>query len=319
MSPKRDNYNQLAFALEILRLLSQKPLTRNELCDLLSTFLERHDKTSGDINQKVVRTISKLRDCGFDIQCSPHHPYKLIESNFPILLSLEQRQALAMAANFLGEMGFSTQAAQILRIANINYNDQPSPVNVNFSPPVDYSETQTETVVRELQERLNKKCCFSIRYRSSNGNEKIWDIHRSELRLHNGVLYLFTFIPTWFCKHEKPPSFEQNVALRVDRILKVFPSSHTPWTLFNFPTQKIHYRMSGELRNYQPRRANEQVFYRDSQGKFVDILAEEDYPFWFRQRILQYGSNVLVLEPEWLAKEIQEEHQKAFQQYSLKD
>ena len=77
--------------------------------------------------------------------------------------------------------------------------------------------------------------------------------------------------------------------------------------------------MSGELRNYQPRRGNEEVFYRDSQGKFVDILAEEDCPFWFRQRILQYGSNVQVLEPEWLAKEIQEEHQKAFQQYSLKD
>ena len=317
MAPKREIYNQLAFALEVLRLLSQKPLTRSELCDSLSTFLERHDKPSGDISQKVVRTVSKLRDCGFDIQCSPHHPYKLIESNFPVLLSVEQREALAMAANFLTDMGFSTQAAQILRIANINYNDEPTPVNVNFSPPVDYSEAKMEAVVRELQERFQEKCCFLIRYRSSHGNEENRDIHRSELRLHNGVLYLFAFLPYWRCQYENPPSFEQNVAFRVDRILKVFPPSSTPWTAFNFPTQKIRYRMSGPLKNYQPRRTNEQVLYRDPEGNFVEILAEEDCLFWFRQRILQYGSSVQILEPEWLAKDIRDEHEKAFKQYSF--
>ena len=46
------------------------------------------------------------------------------------------------------------------------------------------------------------------------------------------------------------------------------------------------------------------MLYRDIQGKFVDILTEEDYPFGFRQRILRYGSNAQVLEPEWLVKEI---------------
>ncbi|MEL7038571.1 MAG: WYL domain-containing transcriptional regulator [Cyanobacteria bacterium J06592_8] len=316
MSSKRDTYNQLAFGLEILRLLSEKPRTRSELSELLSPFLERYDKASGDLSQKIVRTISKLRDCGFQITSAPNRPYTLVESNFPVLLSREQRQALAMAADFLGDMGFSTQAAQILRIGNINPDEQSSLVQVDFSPPVDYSETEMETTVRKLQERLEKKYCFSIHYRNRKGDVRIWDINLSELRLHNGVLYLFAFIPTWFSRHEKPPSFEQNITFRVDRIAQVSESSPTPWTVFNFPSQKICYRMSGDLGTYQPRRVNEVVLYRDPEHKFVEIEAKEDCLFWFRQRILQYGYNIQILEPEWLANEIRDVHHKALQKYS---
>ncbi len=316
MSSKRNQYNSLAFALETLRLLCQKPITRNELCESLSAFLERYDKGSGDMNQKVNRMIRQLRDCGFEIQSAPSHPYKLIKSNFPVLLSTDQRQALAMAANFLGDMGFSSQAAQIQQIGNFDTDEQPL-VKVNFSPPVDYSEAEMETKVHQLQERIEQKCCFIIQYCNSKGEVSNYDINYSELRLHRGVLYLFAFIPSWCSPHEKPPSFEQNVLFRVDRILKVLPSSQSPWRVFNFPTKTIHYRMSGGLRRYQPRRLNEKVLYRDPEEKFVDIEAKEDCLFWFRQRVLQYGSNVQVLEPEWLAKDIRGEHQKAFKQYSF--
>lgn len=37
--------------------------------------------------------------------------------------------------------------------------------------------------------------------------------------------------------------------------------------------------------------------------------------FEFRQQILKYGSLVKVLEPQWLGKEIKEEHKKAFESY----
>ena len=37
--------------------------------------------------------------------------------------------------------------------------------------------------------------------------------------------------------------------------------------------------------------------------------------FEFRQQILKHGSLVKVLEPQWLAKEIKEEHKKAFESY----
>jgi hypothetical protein len=47
------------------------------------------------------------------------------------------------------------------------------------------------------------------------------------------------------------------------------------------------------------------VRHRDTEAKFVDILTEEDYPFWFRQRILRYGANARVIEPEWLANDLE--------------
>lgn len=74
--------------------------------------------------------------------------------------------------------------------------------------------------------------------------------------------------------------------------------------------------MSGALGNYQPRRANEQELLRDSQKNVVEIETLEDYLFWFQQRILQYGENVQVLEPEWIAQKIKRRIQQAAINYA---
>jgi hypothetical protein len=88
--------------------------------------------------------IAKLRACGFEIRSAPNRPYELVESSFPVILSTEQRQALALAAYFLSDMGFSAQASQIIRIGKLTEADLPTDVKVNFSPPVDYSEDKLE-------------------------------------------------------------------------------------------------------------------------------------------------------------------------------
>lgn len=310
------HYNQLAFALEILKLLAEQPRKREDLGNLLSEFLEQHGKPSGDVLQKLTRTIRQLRDCGLDIKSAPHHPYELVESNFPVILSTEQRQALAMAASFLADMGFSAQASQIIRIGKLTQADQPPNVRVDFSPPVDYCENQLEVVICQLQERFRQQCRYTIRYRNAQGIEQTWDIDRSELRLHDGVLYLFALVPDSPSRYiEKRPNAEQNYTFRVDRITSVGAASHTPWGFFHFPTLTVRYRMSGPLATYQPRRDCECVQHRDTQAKFVEILTEEDCPFWFRQRILRYGANAQVIEPEWLARQLENEFKKAHLNY----
>ena len=317
-SKNDNNTNQLGFALEILRLLAAKPYRREDLAALLSDFLEKSEKPAEDILQKLTRTITKLRACGFEIRSAPNRPYELVESSFPVILSTEQRQALALAAYFLSDMGFSAQASQIIRIGKLTEVDLPTDVKVNFSPPVDYSEEKLEETVRKLQERFRQQCRYTIHYRSSRGNEQNWDCDRSELRFHNGVLYLFAFMPDFSPRFiEKRPNVEQNWAFRVDRILSVRAASTTPWSLFSFPTLEIRYRMSGALGTYQPRRANERELLRDTEANFVEIATQEDYLFWFRQRILQYGSNVQILEPEWLAEQIAQELQRARAAYGV--
>jgi predicted DNA-binding transcriptional regulator YafY len=321
MSAKNDgNYNQIAFTLEILRLLAEKPRRREELADLLSIFLEQNGKSAdnADVKQKLTRTIRKLRDCGIEIASGTHSPYKLVESNFPIILSTEQREALATAVYFLADMGFSAQSSQIQRIGNLKESDIPSFVKVDFSPPVDYSDRNLDAIVRQLQERFLQQCRYTIRYQSKPGTEgRIWDIDRSELRLHDGLLYLFAFIPDWRSwRFDYWHNIDQNHIFRLDKIVSVGAASDTRWVSCDFPNLKVRYRTSGQLANYKPRRKDEVVVYSDPEGKFREIEATIDYWFWFRQRILKYGENVQILSPQLLADEIKKEYKKIWEKLS---
>ncbi len=106
----------------------------------------------------------------------------------------------------------------------------------------------------------------SLRYKGATGSRSPpKDLDRSELRLHNGVLYLFAYVPDF-------------------------------------------------LKTYQPRRANEVTLERTQDH--VDIEAVEDCFFWCRQRMMQYGSNVQILQPSWLAADICQEFEQAVQRYS---
>jgi hypothetical protein len=50
---------------------------------------------------------------------------------------------------------------------------------------------------------------------------------------------------------------ELQIIFRLDRIFSVRPASDIAWFQRQFPKETIRYRMSGPLKNYQPRRANE--------------------------------------------------------------
>lgn len=311
-------YNQIAFALEVLKLLAEKPRKRDELADLLAVFLEKHDKSRDDIPQKLTRTIRQLRDCGFAIESAPHRPYSLVESNFPVLLSPQQQQALYMAAHFLADLGFSEQAGQIIRIGNLSQTVPNLDVKANFSPPVDYSENELSVTIQQLQKRIEQKHRFVIRYCDSRGDEQNWDLDYSELRLHSGVLYLLAFVPNApSFKIEKQPNAEQNRLFRIDRIKAVLPASDTRWFWRDFPRLSIRYRMTGALANYQPRRDYETVIERnlEATSRYVDIETQEIYPFWFRQRLLKYGANAQVLSPLWLREQLQEESHQMYLNY----
>jgi predicted DNA-binding transcriptional regulator YafY len=304
------SYGQLAFALDILRLLAEKPKHRGDLVEVLSSSLDAAGYSVEDLPQKLTRMISKLRDCGFEIRSAPNRPYELVESAFPLILSQEQRQSLALASYILDGLGFSAQASQLQRLGQIKFTDLPPHVKVNFSPPVDYSDEKLATIVQTLQARFSRQCRYSIRYQGSSGKESNWDCDRSELRILNGVLYLFAYVPDSRPKIPvNRPHFTQNLAFRVDRLIAVRPASDTAWFQRQFPQETIRYRMSGPLRNYQPRRANEREVGRNDQA--VEIETTEDYYFGIRQRILQYGSNIQVLAPAWLAADICHEWQQA--------
>jgi len=296
--------NQIAFALEILKLLAEKPLKKADL----SAALSDRGFASEDLHQKITRMIGKLRECGFEIRSAPNRPYELLHSNFPVILSADQREALAMAAYFLSDMGFSAQAGHLIQLGELNETHLPATVKVNFSPPVDYSQERVDQIVQTLQKRFQQRRRYTIRYRSARGSERKWDCDRSELRLHNGTLYLFANTPDFSPRNH---AVERNQAFRIDRILSVDPASHIPWGILQFPTLSIRYQMIGELGTYKSRRANEQEIGRDANANLVEIETQEDYLFWFQQRILQYGENARVIQPDWVVQTIKQRFQKA--------
>lgn len=313
MSSKNDvNSNQFRFALEILKLIAEKPRKKAELENLLS----ERGFYCGDLSQKITRVISKLRDCGFEIQGVPNRPYQLVESIFPVILSAEQRQALAMAADLLADLGFSAPASQIYRIGNFSKKPQSHSLTVDFHPPADYSEDALSDIVRQLQQRFQEKRRFVIWYHNNKGKETIWDLDKSELRLHNGTLYLFALAPDFRSYHiQTRPNIEQNCTFRVDRITRIGAASQTPWTYSKFPTLDIIYRLTGALATYQPRRPHETIISPQGTIDYVDILTQDDCIFWFHQRMLQYGSSARVLDPPWVAKQLRDVLKKAHDNY----
>jgi len=289
-------------------------MTRSELADSLAPFLEQHSKLDGDVAQRIARTIRILRDCGFEIESAPNRPYKLVESTFPVLLSGEQRQALAKAVHLLSQMNFSTEAGYLSRMTNID-RELESQVQADFHPPVDYGDPKLAETVAKLEERIEQQCRYTIRYRSSAGLEWQWDCDISELRFHEGTLYLFAHVPAFRAKHIlDKPSPEQNQLFRIDRILSVGASAPTAWTRLRFPTVTIRYRLTGALKNYQPRRG-ETVIQRDRDAGFVEMESEVDYLFWLKQRILKYGRSVCVSSPDWFAASIENELQQTLSYY----
>lgn len=315
MMPSR--YSSLALSLYILERLTEQSWKREDLITLVGEFFERTDKKIDDVGQKLSRTIADLRDCGFAIDCAPHRPYTLVESNFPIILSASQRQTLYLAAHFLTEMNFSREAQQLVRLSQLGETDSPPDIQVDFSPPTNYSAPQCRRLLEELQDRCAQKYRFTLRYIDSQKQDLTMDLDRCELRLHDGTLYLFAIVPDLEQSHGnlRPELVYRNCLFRVDRIKSVGPPSTQAWLYSSFPTLTIRYRMTGPLATYEPRRIHEEVIERNLKQKYVEIETQEDYPFWFRQRILRYGSNARVIDPPWIVEEIATILRKAASNY----
>ncbi|WP_232251384.1 WYL domain-containing protein [Oscillatoria acuminata] len=280
----------------------------------MGEFLYENNSSIEDVKQKFDRTLRELRDWGFKID---HRPYSLVESNFPIILSASQRHTLYRAAHFLTEMNFATEAQQLVRLSQLGESDSPPDIQVDFAPPTNYSAPQCRRLLEQLQDRCAQKYRFTLRYIDSQKQELTMDLDRCELRLHDGTLYLFAFVPDLEQYHRnlRPELVYRNWLFRVDRIKSVGPPSTQAWVYSSFPTLTIRYRMTGPLANYVPRRIHEQVIERNLKQKYVEIETQEDYPFWFRQRILRYGSNARVIDPPWIVEEIATILRKAASNY----
>lgn len=307
-------YSHIGFALHILQLLADRDRDRQELLYLVEDFFDRSDRQLDDVRQKFDRTLRELRECGFEIEC---RPYRLVESNFPVILSASQRQALYRGADFLTDLGFTSEAKLLTRLIQQSESQTPVEIRGDFAPPADYSESRLSSLLLELQQRCAQQYRFTIDYIDSQKKRYRFDLDRCELRLHDGAVYLFAFVPDFQPKHPVTGGglVRNNCLFRVDRIQEIGSVSSSSWVMSSFPAANIRYRLTGPLALYEPRRPHEKVLQRNKKKKYVDIETVEDYPFWFRQRIMRYGGNARVLEPDWMVEEVATELRRAASLY----
>jgi predicted DNA-binding transcriptional regulator YafY len=164
---------------------------------------------------------------------------------------------------------------------------------------------ELRALMAAIQERLKQQRRFTLHYQSAQGNEKEWELDRAELRLHQGILYLFAYVPQAPFKYSAQAfNIEQNRLFRLDRILNLGAVSPIRWTFSSFPELTIRYRLTGALAHYQPRRRRETVIERNLGENYVELASPEDCLFWFRQRMLQYGSLAQVISPAWVVEKV---------------
>ena len=296
----------LGSILHLLACLARGPVRRQDLATELGHYLESIGQLSSDPTQKLDRALRKLRSCGFEIDSAPHRPYQLRASNFPVLLTPSQRQAIAKANHLFQQMGFSAEAAELAPLLAAADLEQAADLSTDFSPPADYSDPRLSEILSDLRDRLNQQRRFTIRYRGSQGSEAIYDLDRSELRLHDGILYLFAWVPDlppWQQSRPLEP-VDRNRLFRLDRIQQVNRAADVAWLASDFPTLTVRYQLLGPLAGYQPRRPRERVIARYPEQGTVTLESQEDYPFWFQQRLMRYREHAILLEPAWLVAEI---------------
>ena len=227
--------------------------------------------------------------------------------------------AIARASGLLQQMGFPGEAAELDPLLYPEDRDRAAAFEADFSPPADYSGDRLRARLQELRDRLAQQCRFTIRYRNSRGDEATYDLDRAELRLHDGTLYLFALVPDlppeMLPKTRKAETFDRNVLFRIERIHDVGPASDLPWTFSDFGRLRVRYQLKGPLATYEPRRPRERVVERDLERKVAIVESEEDFVFWFVQRLMRYREHAIALEPEWLVEEISENVRKMRENY----
>lgn len=176
-----------------MQLLCQRPYRRQELAATLQTEFPQ----ATDIYQKISRSIKRWRNRGCEIESSNRTPYILRKTNLPLLLSEEQKQALALGSKLLENLGFVAEGAHLGEI--LLHSSKPLTVpcfSSNFDPPLPYSDTSLREKIATLRDRLANRRRFVILYRNSKGQEQIWEVDLAQLHLHDGILFLFAHVPT---------------------------------------------------------------------------------------------------------------------------
>jgi predicted DNA-binding transcriptional regulator YafY len=286
--------------LKILNILINEDVSRSEIIELLKND-EIINKTLSD--DTVTFYINTLRKNGFNIsRPHKHNGYKYtIKENIPFLpfkkSDIEHLEKIKKFASENGDwifiLNFNCLMHSLSKFIPAGEREYFKQQLLN-SKPFMYTENAK---ILDLYKIAQNSETAEIVYKSPNGGDRIFKVKTLNISLENNKLY-------FWCENLVSLNIQY---LRIDRIksFKVIDAGIKAKTIY----PKVLYKLKGqEAILYNPVYDNEKIISKDETEVIVETSLQNE--FWLVQKILSYGRDCTILQPDSVRKKIAEKIQK---------
>ncbi|MCR5261217.1 MAG: WYL domain-containing protein [Candidatus Gastranaerophilales bacterium] len=297
------NINITAYrAIKILKMLMEKPCSVNELID----SLQQDSITEKSVSDDTLRlTINSLKSVGCEIaRPVPTNNYKYVLISHPFKYHISKAQArilLKIRQGFL-------QANDWKKVIEINnfydkiadfFDDEEIKDLLCYKKPFfKINPTVLELLTKEKV--LKKEIVFT--YNVSSKKTDIVNITAENIFCERGKLYIMGWYP-------KRNTYSYFNAEKITEIHSVKPIANEQ----EKPTQKVIYRLNKYAVPYFFKSDDETILMQNSKGCIVE--AEVKSEFKIIQRILSFGSDCDVIEPDDFKQKIADKLRKIRARY----
>jgi hypothetical protein len=287
-------------AIKILKILIEKPCSQKEIID----YLKSDELTCRSISDDTLRiTINSLKNVGCIISrpCrSNSYKYVLQKHPFGIKFTTNEIKILyQIREQFLQQSNWKFVMELNNLYDNIFCEDENEKDLINKNRP--FSKIKEKILEDLKQNRLEKKSIL-MTYQTSINKVGIIDIVTERIFCENRKLYLMA----WYPKRKKFAYFNLE---KIQTIHSIKPYKKDK----NSPQIALYKVLGDEVLTFKCN-SDEKIIKRTSEYIIVETIVESEFKFF--QRILSFGVNFSLIEPDYLKVALKNKINKIKERYT---
>lgn len=274
-------------AYVLFKYLLQTPLSMDEIIQLYQENSIIDKKFSKDT---IRITINTLRELGCDIEKpTPKNGNKYILHSHPFGLKLNQNQLKTLEEiekDFASSNNWqlAIEVGKLWEKIAILTNDNEVIEKIRSFNPFN---NINDKILDELKIYCKNKAKIKVSYFAPKEGNTTFDLICDYISSENEKLYLW-------CYNYKYDSVSY---LRIDRILNIL-CVYANSEKFNYPQFDLIYTLKGQTRCTFLKTINDEII--ETTNEFIKVKSNVISEFNFMQKILSYGNDCKIIEPQWL-------------------
>lgn len=274
-------------AFVLFKYLLHSPLTMDEIIQLF----EKNSVIDKKFSKDTIRiTVNTLRELGCDIEKPiPKNGNKYILHSHPFGLILNKNQLKTLEEiekDFTNSNNWQLviETGKLWeKIALLTNNEEIIEKIRSFNP----FNNVNDNILNELKIHCKNKSKIKVEYFDPRKGNLTLDVLCDYISSENEKLYLW-------CYNYK---YESVSYLRIDRILNII-CVYANSEKFNYPQFDVIYTLKGQTRCTFFKSDNDEVL--ETTNESIKIKSTVMSEFNFLQKILSYGNDCKIIEPQWL-------------------